>query len=100
MDMTTLQNGTADQNNNTWQNKFLLDLLYKGPVRVKFVKKDGTDRDMLCTLNESLLPAQVDLEEAVQKKTPNPEVQAVFDIDKQAWRSFRWDSLVGFTELN
>lgn len=100
MDMTVLQNGTADQSSNTWQNDFLLDLLHKSVVSVKFVKKDGTDRIMQCTLKADLLPEQVDLEEVVQKKKSNPEVLAVFDTEKQAWRSFRWDSVIGFSELN
>jgi hypothetical protein len=67
-------------------------------VQVVFIKKDGTERKMLCTLNADLLPAQTDLEEAVQKKTPNPDVLAVWDLEAQGWRSFRYDSIIGFTE--
>jgi hypothetical protein len=49
-------------------------------------------------LKADLLPAQTDLEEAVQKKTPNPDVLAVWDVEASGWRSFRWDSIIGFTE--
>ena len=27
------------------------------------------------------------------KKKVNPDVQAVYDIEAQGWRSFRWDSV-------
>jgi len=53
---------------------------------------------MVCTLKPDLLPAQTDLEEAVQKKTPNPDVLAVWDLENQGWRSFRYDSVIGFTK--
>ena len=66
--------------------------------KVTFTKKDGTERNMLCTLNPDLLPAQVDLEESVQKKTPNPDVLAVYDVEKDGWRSFRYDSIIGFSD--
>jgi hypothetical protein len=63
------------------------------------MKKDGTQRTMLCTLMPGSLPAQTDLEEAVQKKTPNPDVLAVWDLENKGWRSFRYDSVLGFSVL-
>jgi len=71
----------------------VLELLHNETVDLEFIKKDGSLRVMTATLRADKLPAQVDLEEAVQKKTPNPEVMAVFDLINQGWRSFRWDSL-------
>lgn len=71
----------------------VLELLHNEAVDLEFIKKDGSLRVMTATLRADKLPAQVDLEEAVQKKTPNPEVMAVFDLINQGWRSFRWDSL-------
>jgi len=68
---------------------------------VTFTKKNGEERVMSCTLNEEILPEQVDLEEAIQKKKPNPDVLAVWDTDIGAWRSFRWDSIKEFKkEIN
>jgi hypothetical protein len=61
-----------------------------------FVKKDGTERQLICTLKPDLLPVQTDLEEAVQKKTANPDVLAVWDIENKGWRSFRYDSILGY----
>lgn len=91
-------NDTTNPTDLSWQNNFLKDLLYTKTVRVKFFKKDGTERQMLCTLRQDMLPTQVDLEESINKKKPNPDVIAVFDLEKEAWRSFRFDSVIGFSE--
>lgn len=71
----------------------VLDMLHNESVDLEFIKKDGTLRVMTATLKADKLPAQVDIEEEVQKKAPNLEVLAVFDTINQGWRSFRWDSL-------
>jgi hypothetical protein len=71
----------------------VIGALHEGEVLVFFEKADGTLRNMLCTLKEELLPEQVDLEETIQKKAPNPDVLAVWDTENQGWRSFRWDRL-------
>lgn len=64
-------------------------------VNVSFTKKDGTHRDMVCTLKPDSLPPQVDLEESIGRKT-NDDVIAVFDVAKQDWRSFRIDSVISW----
>jgi len=65
------------------------------------MKKDGTQRNLLCTLLPSELPAQTDLEKAFkQQKTPNPDVLAVWDLENKGWRSFRYDSVLGFSVLS
>ena len=96
--MTNSLNTTTDQTNNSWRNEYLKQALLDDVVEVLFVKKDGTERRMICTLKPDLLPAQTDLEEQVQKKTSNPDVLAVWDLENQGWRSFRYDSVIGFTK--
>jgi hypothetical protein len=69
-------------------------LLKDGPVTISFLKKDGTERKMTCTLSESKIP-----EEKMPKNTgkaKSDESQPVFDLEKQEWRSFRWDSMKKF----
>jgi hypothetical protein len=79
----------------------ILDALHAGICIVTFTKKNGDERVMSCTLNEEFLPEQIDLEEAIQKKAPNPDVLAVWDTDIGEWRSFRWDSVKDFKkEIN
>ena len=75
--------------------------LKEGICKVVFTKANGDTRIMHATLNEAHLPEQIDLEEVIQKKKPNPNVLAVWDVEAKGWRSFRWDSLKEFnTEFN
>jgi len=98
VDSTNLQNGSTQQQDETsWRNDFLKSELFKNIVTVDFIKKDGTQRKLRCTLRADLLPPQTDLEEAVQNKTANPDVLAVWDLENEGWRSFRYDSVIGFT---
>ena len=68
--------------------KWLISLLEEQPIEIVFTKKDGTERTMKCTLQEDYLPETVGSE-----KAKNDEVLAVYDLEKEGWRSFRWDSV-------
>ena len=75
----------------------IIENLHNTVCRVVFTKANGDERVMHCTLQESMLPEQIDLEETIQKKKPNPDVLAVWDVEAKGWRSFRWDSVKEFT---
>jgi hypothetical protein len=85
-------------------------LLQKQPVVVTFVKADGTVRDMRCTLDHAQIPETpakvlpvdgIVRESRKPRKEPDPHSIRVFDVDKQEWRSFRFDRLQKITaELN
>jgi len=64
---------------------------------VDFIKVDGTTRSMRCTLDPALLPEQPELTEAKAPRAESEEVVRVFDTEKQAWRSFRLDKVVGIS---
>lgn len=98
--MTNSLNGTTDQNEASWRNEYLKGVLQTGAANVTFIKKDGTQRNLLCTLMPSELPAQTDLEEQVQKRATNPDVLAVWDLENKGWRSFRYDSILGFSVVS
>ena len=81
-------------------------LLSTGEVTVTFIKADGTDRKMLCTLDGSKIPtkplpptnstAPVDgivRESKRPRKEPDPHSIRVYDLEKTEWRSFRFDRL-------
>lgn len=72
--------------------KWLKSHLTVGPTTVVFTKKDGTERRMLCTLNESLVPV-VESAEPKREKKVNDDVMAVYDLEAKSWRSFRWESI-------
>ena len=61
-------------------------------MTVKFIKNDGSVREMICTLLESLA---IPYEKKTDKQKPeNDEVLAVWDVEKHAWRSFRVNTVL------
>jgi len=75
----------------------LSKLLRSGKVAVKFEKVDGTIRDMVCTTSEQYIPENI-LEEQREAKPrkENPNIQRVWDLEKEAWRGFRLDSIISY----
>lgn len=69
------------------------NILRSSVIDVHFTKTDGTTRIMKCTLNEEFIPAR-EGEASENTRKVNPDVCAVWDMEKEAWRSFRWDSLI------
>ena len=73
---------------------------------VIFTKKDGTERVMLCTTAPSLVPKKAfgNSKDWNYPDTPpesarakNPDIAIVWDLQTDAWRSFRWDSFISFS---
>jgi hypothetical protein len=87
-------------------------LLILSEITVDFVKADGTERSMRCTLDSSRIP-QTAVPTAIVKsstanpdglaeskkprKQPDPHSVRVFDTEKNEWRSFRFDRLQKIT---
>ena len=71
--------------------EWLVDNLFEGVVEVTFTKKDGTERIMKCTLAEQKIPDEHAPKGVERAKSD--EAVAVFDLENNGWRSFRWDSL-------
>ena len=62
-------------------------MLDNGTIEIVFVKASGEIREMLCTTNPALIVSA-----SGTLATPST-AKRVFDVKKQAWRSFKWDSL-------
>ena len=81
---------TADAKEQKLFREWLHGLLKTETVDLTFVKKDDTIREMKCTLMESKLPSGYTVD-------PDAEIHEnyihVFDLEKQAWRSCRFDSI-------
>lgn len=71
--------------------KWLGSHLAYGEVTVTFEKKDGTLRELRCTLKD-VPEYERKTDREVLRKT-NEEVMSVFDLEKEEWRSFRIDSV-------
>ena len=78
------------------QKETIISKLAEGELVISFTKIDGDRRDMRCTLNEEILPTQTQKDNVKQARKENPAVQSVWDVDKGAWRSFRWENVIGF----
>ena len=75
----------------------LKQLLKKKTVEIKFKKKDGSDRTMTCTLVSDVVPVY---EKKTERTRPeNDNVLAVWDLDKEAFRSFKLDSIIEYKVL-
>lgn len=80
-----------DEESKLW----LKNVLKERPVKVTFTKSDGTEREMLCTLEPSkIVPHEKKTE---REKAVNEDVLAVWDLEKKQWRSFRFDRIRGFS---
>mgnify|MGYP003869352951 CR=1 FL=1 len=107
------QPGTAYQESDETVRHIFRDwvrkLLEVSEITVTFVKADGTDREMLCTLSWDKIPVDkapkvvstgsIDgiVTESKVRKEPDPHSLRVFDVEKQEWRSFRFDRLKKIT---
>ena len=96
----------ADETGRKYFRDWVRGVLEVTEITVTFVKADGTERDMRCTLDRDIIPPQPPRTEKPTKdtvdgivresKTLKPEenhTQKVFDLDAGAWRSFRYDRL-------
>jgi len=78
----------------------LKGLLREGVVTVTFTKKNGDERVMKCTLNGEQLPQiQKEATEVSEVRQTSNTSLAVFDVEAQGWRAFKWESVkqVSFT---
>jgi hypothetical protein len=96
--ITDSVNAQAEEQEELLRQKLqIMSGLQSGVIEVKFVKKDGTDRTMLCTLNDKYLPQSEEIDEETAKRNKSEEYVAVWDLDKEGWRSFRFNSVTGYT---
>ena len=74
--------------------------LNENEVGITFTKRDGSERRMLCTLSTSRIPGEhvpQGTGDTRTAKTFSEEALRVFDTEKVAWRSFRFDSIKSVT---
>lgn len=110
--------GTQYQEATDTERKIIRDwirlLLQKTAARIDFIKSDGTVRQMRCTLDHDQIPVSIvkpvpatkssasttiaeSIESVKPRKQPSDETLRVYDLDKQEWRSFRFDRLQNIT---
>ena len=108
----------ADETGQAEIRSWVKNLLATSEITVDFVKADGTERSMRCTLDSNRIPhaaapkpisvpadiqasstANIDglAESRKPRKQPDPHSVRVFDTEKNEWRSFRFDRLQKIT---
>jgi hypothetical protein len=72
--------------------------LKNGEVLFKFKKKDGTIREARGTLKADLLPKveviESESDQPKKKRVIDEDVIFYYDLDKLAWRSFRFEQFI------
>ena len=85
-----------------WENNkdALITQLQEGIVEVTFLKVNGDERVMTCTLREDVKPAATKKDPLTLEKVRkiNEEVLSVWDVKAEGWRSFRWGLISSVTE--
>lgn len=69
----------------------LMSQLHESILTISFTKKDGSERQMLCTLRSDLLPSY-DEEDKRQQSSSKPRpfnesILPVYDLENKGWRS-------------
>jgi len=79
-----------------FERKEVVEVLEKYTALVKFKKLNGDMRSMECTLVKDMIPPATKEDTMSQKKVRNlnEEVLAVWDVEKEGWRSFRLENIV------
>ena len=74
----------------------LMEILRKEVVEVTFLKLDGDERKMPCTLIPNFLPPATKEDPLTQKKVReiSDKVVAVWAIESKGFRSFRYDRVI------
>ena len=74
----------------------IMNMLKNNIVNVKFTKTDGSERDMRCTLMEAFIKPHD--KKTDREKKVNEDIVSVWDIEKEGWRSFRYDSIISINK--
>jgi len=77
----------------------MIEQLQVQKCRVVFKKINGEERDMVCTLMETILPKAKKEDPLSQKKVRavNEETIVAWDVNKDDFRSFRVENVVSFS---
>lgn len=77
-----------------------LRLLRESKCRVFFTKKDGTDREMYCTLNGDLIPEDKKPSSDGNSMAGPTNILKVYDLFVGGWRSIRIDTISEFGQVD
>lgn len=71
----------------------VLNLLREGSVLIEFVKVGGPMRSMRATLNPMYIVYNKPIENNSGERKVSELTCSIWDIEANAWKSFRWENL-------
>lgn len=95
IDEAAQQQTVKDELNHPNFKAWLKGLLHETELTVTFFKTSGEERTMRCTLEDSKIPADKQPKGTSTKKVSDATI-SVYDLDKNDWRSFRYESIKEF----
>ena len=75
------------------QKEFVQTLRENFETKFKFQQKDGTEREARGTLNFDVIPKESTPKGTQTWEDPD-DIVKYWDLDKEAWRSFRWEQFI------
>ena len=75
------------------QKEFVQTLRENFETKFKFQKKDRTEREARGTLNFDMIPKESTPKGTQTWEDPD-DIVKYWDLDKEAWRSFRWEQFI------
>ena len=75
------------------QKEFVQTLRENFETKFKFQKNDRTEREARGTLNFDMIPKELTPKGTQTWEDPD-DIVKYWDLDKEAWRSFRWDQFI------
>lgn len=85
----TLENGSTPDHNSLSIKDLISNLLREVSLQIDFIKKDGSERSMLCTLRADLIPYTRDESKETTPKKPDEHNLTVWDIENAGFRKIQ-----------
>lgn len=99
---TIIKKGKNDMEKKKFKRHEVLDGLKDGLVKISFTKSNGDVREMVCTRKFKMIPKEKmpNGKGTPLSARPNADpVIPVFDTTLKEWRSFNFDKLISFQEI-
>lgn len=74
----------------------LMESLLKSTVKIDFIKKDNTNRTLVCTLKREAIPFFEQMSVKPDKEAKTGPFVRVFDLENKGWRTVIFDSVTNF----
>jgi len=75
----------------------LRNYLRESVLQILFVKKDGTERQIKCTLQPDVIEGKFSTTPPNENASAQSRAVAVYDLEKDAWRSIIVENIISYS---